>query len=155
MRRVLESDDFKRKIIGASQNMLSEDNYNRCYNFYETPNHTIVMHLYVDDTVAGLRLMSDMVTMLKQTYDGYPSSILEKASDGGLIEAKVSDYHWNGIDSVFVTDIVDQPYVASSPKAFRIVVALLLSIVFSFCIAAAFCLLMTNLKKGDDDFCRE
>lgn len=155
MRRILGSEDFKRKMTAASQNMLSEDNFNCCYKFYETPQHTMFLHLYVDDTVAGLRLMSYAVALLKRTYDEYPSSILERASGGSLIEAKVPDYHWDEINTVFVTDIVDQPYVASSPKAHRLVVTLLLSIVFSFCIAAAFCLLISNLKNRKDESCRE
>lgn len=155
MRRILGSEDFKRKMTAASQNMLSEDIFSRCYKFYETPQHTMFLHLYVDDTVAGLRLMSYAVALLKRTFDEYPSSILENASEGNLVEAKVPDYHWDEINTVFVTDIVDQPYVASSPKAHRFVVTLLLSIVFSFCIAAAFCLLISNLKNRKDESCRE
>ena len=147
MRRALESEEFENKLVNCSQGMLSEANFHSVFKFYETPQHTILLHLYADDTQAGLRFMSDAVGLMKQTYDNYPSSLHERASGGRLAEASVADYHWDGIDTLFVADIIDHPYVASSPKPMHWVVTFLLSLVFSICTAAAFSLLVTNLKK--------
>ena len=127
--------------------MLAKDNFHSVFKFYETPQHTIILHLYADDTQAGLHFMSDAVGLMKQTYDNYPSSLLERASGGCLAEASVTDYHWDSIDTLFVADIIDHPYVASSPKPMHWAVTFLFSLVFSFCAAAAFSLLVTNLKK--------
>ncbi len=146
-RRVLESEEFENKLISCSRGMLTKDNFHSVFKFYETPQHTMLLHLYADDTLAGLLVMSDALVLMKQTYDNYPSSIVERISGGSLAEASVADYHWDGIDTLFVADIIDHPYVASSPKPMHWAVTFLFSLVFSFCAAAAFSLLVTNLKK--------
>lgn len=147
MRRALESEEFKNKLVNCSNGVLSDANFHSVFKFYETPQHTMLLHLYVDDTLAGLRLMSDAVALMKQTYDNYPSSLLEMASGGHLAEASVADYHWDTIDTLFVADIIDHPYVVSSPKPMHWVKTFLLAVVFSFCSSAALLLLVTNLRK--------
>lgn len=147
VRRILESHEFGKFMVENSSGLLTSDNIGRRMKIHETPQHLMSVHLYVDDTVAAKSLLNDAAVCLKETYDTYPSSILAHASEP-MYEAVVPDYHWQLCDSVYVADVIDYPYVASTPSAKRWIVLVICSLLFSTSVAAAFTMLMSAFANN-------
>ena len=147
VRRILESHEFSAFMVENSLGQLTRDNIGRRMKIHETPQHLMSVHLYVDDTVAAMSLLNNAAAYLKNTYDTYPSSVLSHASEP-MYEAVVPDYHWQLCDSVYVADVIDYPYVVSTPTAKRWIVLVICSLLFSTSVAAAFSMLMSAFANN-------
>ena len=151
MRRVIQSETFKKQLICLSQGTVDEKNIDRKYKCYETPSHTIVMHLYCNDTATGIHIMNGMLNVALETYNNYPSTLIENITGGSLIEAAVPDYKWETTDTIYAADIIDQPYVASSPKPSSWVETFVQSLLFSLCTSLFLFYLIFSFKKINED----
>jgi len=145
MTRILKSQDYKRHIIAVSDGILYEGNYDKRFKVYETPQHLIAIHLFTKDTVQGLLFMAKAVEYLTDVYNAYPSSQIEAHSD--LEESMILDYRWDTCSGFSVCDVVDSPYVYTSPSMARYCRLVIVSLLIGLCVAMAGNIIVAEIGK--------
>lgn len=146
MSRILKSNDYKRCIISVSDGLLNENNYAKNFKTYETPQHLIVLHLFTKDTVQGLRLITKALDCLTDTYNSFPSSKIGSCSN--LQECMITDYSWDLCDTLSVCDIVDRPYVCTSPCMARYLKLAFIALFIGLCMGVTVNIIATGIKNG-------
>lgn len=142
IKRIVESDDFRHYMTADGQ--LTDRNFARRLRIYETPEHTIVLHAFTPDSLAGLALLGRAQAYINDTYNSLPSSIIKQNT--GLEEAQIADYHWDTADCLGVCDPVSSPDIVSKPCWRDWLVLAFSSLVFAMCLAAAGTFIVNQIR---------
>lgn len=140
---ILHSHEFRQQFIGREGGKINEKNISQRVKIYETPQYSMAVHVYTNDTTEGKRLLQKALDYAQSQYNNYYSSKLDALIKS--VEGNVDVY-----SILWKFDVVEQPCVYSTPKISLIFKHSFVALLIGLCVAMTGKALIAGLKRNDE-----
>lgn len=143
--KVLKSRIFREYMVEASGGLLTPSNYDKKIKVTRNADYVCTIHLYDNDTTAGINLLKKGLACFRNIYSNYPTTLMEQ---------NLMMWEWDPFEEMYkkkrvsVCDVVNPPCVKSVPSAKKWGLTVFLSLVFATFSAAASVLVWNGLKHS-------